>query len=201
MIIATHNQGKLKEFQAMFKELALDIPLETLTDYPEIKEIEETGTTFEENARLKAETVASLTGEIVLADDSGLVVPALNGEPGVYSARYSGEGANAEKNNQKLLKELATRAPYDRAAYFVSVIAVSAPNQPTLVVEGRAHGQILEDLTGDQGFGYDPLFFVPEEGKTFAQMTADEKNSVSHRGAAIEELKESLPMWLERGGF
>ncbi|MBG9983360.1 XTP/dITP diphosphatase [Aerococcaceae bacterium DSM 111022] len=197
LIIATHNKGKLHEFEVMFKELDLTLSLETMENYPELAEVEETGVTFEENARLKAETIAKLTNQIVLADDSGLVIPGLKGEPGVYSARYSGESHNDHKNNLKVLSELATRSPENREAYFVSCIVVSFPGKESLVVEGRAYGEILEELTGDQGFGYDPLFYIPSLNKTFAQMSTEEKNALSHRGAAIKQLSNELPKWLK----
>lgn len=197
LIIATHNKGKLLEFELMFKQIELNFPLETMANYPELDEVEETGKTFEENARLKAETIAKLTNQIVLADDSGLVIPGLNGEPGVYSARYSGDDHNDHKNNLKVLAELAERSPENREAYFVSCIVVSYPGKDSLVVEGRAYGEILEELTGDQGFGYDPLFYVPDKDLTFAQMTTEQKNALSHRGAAIQKLSGLLPKWLE----
>ncbi|MBG9988469.1 XTP/dITP diphosphatase [Aerococcaceae bacterium DSM 111176] len=197
LIIATHNKGKLHEFELMFKQIELNLPLETMANYPELDEVKETGKTFEENARLKAETIAQLTNQIVLADDSGLVIPGLNGEPGVYSARYSGDDHNDYQNNLKVLEQLAERSPENREAYFVSCIVVSYLGKESLVVEGRAYGEILDELSGDQGFGYDPLFYVADQDLTFAQMTTEQKNALSHRGAAIKKLRELLPKWLE----
>ncbi|MBG9983086.1 XTP/dITP diphosphatase [Aerococcaceae bacterium DSM 111020] len=197
LIIATRNNGKLKEFRDLMEAIGLDETIHSLEEYPELPEVEETGQSFEENARLKAETIAELTGEIVLADDSGLVVPSLDGEPGIYSARYSGTNATDQTNNQKLLKELAQCAPHQREAYFVSCIVVSAKGVDSLVVEGRVNGEILHEPKGLDGFGYDPLFYYEPKEKTFAQMTMAEKNELSHRGRAIQSLKQKLPIWLK----
>lgn len=185
----------------MFADIQLELPLESMANYPDLAEVEETGVTFEENARLKSETIAKLTGEIVLADDSGLVVPSLDGEPGVYSARYSGVGHNDYQNNLKLLDELARRSPDDRSAYFVACLVVSHPDCESLVVEGRAYGEVLTELAGKDGFGYDPLFYVPSEGKTFAEMTLTQKNRLSHRGVAIQQLRTLLPQWLKENNL
>ena len=195
VIIASHNQGKIKEFNEMF--VPLDMEVQSLLDYPELAEVEETGDTFEANARLKAEQIAKELNCIALADDSGLVVPALNGEPGIYSARYSGEPKDDTRNNQKLLARLAEENATDRSAYFVSCIVVAHPEMESLVVEGRAHGRILEELRGIDGFGYDPLFYSEEKQSTFAEIPLSEKNKISHRAKATAKLLDLLPSWLE----
>ncbi|WP_328590768.1 XTP/dITP diphosphatase [Ruoffia tabacinasalis] len=194
-MIASHNQGKIKEFKEMFKNT--DIEVKSLLDYPDVEEVEETGTTFEENARLKAETIANELQVIALADDSGLVVPSLNGKPGVYSARYSGEPKDDQRNNQKLLTEMASFEGEDRQAYFQSVLVLAYPNNESLVVEGRAKGYILKELSGDDGFGYDPLFYYPEKDQTFAEMPLAEKNKISHRAKAMQELNKKIDTWMK----
>lgn len=198
VIIASHNQGKIKEFMELFAPL--DMEVQSLLDFPELAEVEETGVTFEANARLKAEQIAKELNCIALADDSGLVVPALNGEPGIYSARYSGEPKDDTRNNQKLLARLSEEKSTDRSAYFVSCIVVAHPKMDSLVVEGRAHGEILEELRGVEGFGYDPLFYVASENSTFAEIPLSIKNKISHRANATAQLLDLLPTWLEELG-
>lgn len=198
VIIASHNQGKIKEFMELFAPL--DMEVQSLLDFPELAEVEETGVTFEANARLKAEQIAKELNCIALADDSGLVVPALNGEPGIYSARYSGEPKDDTRNNQKLLARLSEEESTDRSAYFVSCIVVAHPKMDSLVVEGRAHGEILEELRGVEGFGYDPLFYVASENSTFAEIPLSIKNKISHRANATAQLLDLLPTWLEELG-
>ena len=178
----------------------LDMEVQSLLDFPELAEVEETGVTFEANARLKAEQIAKELNCIALADDSGLVVPALNGEPGIYSARYSGEPKDDTRNNQKLLARLNEEKATDRSAYFVSCIVVAHPKMDSLVVEGSAHGEILEELRGVEGFGYDPLFYVAAENSTFAEIPLSIKNKISHRANATAQLLELLPSWLEELG-
>lgn len=195
VIIASHNAGKIKEFKEMFAPLAMEV--QSLLDFPELAEVEETGQTFEANARLKAEQIAQELNCIALADDSGLVVPALNGEPGIYSARYSGEPKDDHRNNQKLLDRLQEVNASDRSAYFVSCIVVAHPKMESLVVEGRAHGEILEELRGVEGFGYDPLFYVASQNSTFAEIPLSVKNKISHRANATAQLLDLLPSWLE----
>lgn len=194
-MIASHNKGKIREFNEMFKNS--DIEVKSLLDYPEISEVEETGTTFQENARLKAETIANELKVITLADDSGLVVPALNGAPGVYSARYSGEPKDDKRNNQKLLKEMEQFDDEKRKAYFQSVLVLSYPENESLVVEGKVDGYILKELSGSDGFGYDPLFYYPEKKQSFAEMTLEEKNRISHRANAMNKLKNKIDKWIK----
>ncbi len=198
LLIATRNEGKTREFKAMFSQLGYDI--KNLNDFPELPEVAETGMTFEENARLKAETISELTGEIVLADDSGLMVEVLGGLPGVWSARFAGEHATDAANNAKLLHELASTAvsPEKRKAKFHTTLVVAAPEKSSLVVEGEWHGAIATIPKGDDGFGYDPLFVDEETGKTAAQMTLEQKNKVSHRARALQNLLKEWPDWLRQ---
>lgn len=198
LLIATRNEGKTREFKAMFSQLGYDI--KNLNDFPELPEVAETGMTFEENARLKAETISELTGEIVLADDSGLMVEVLGGLPGVWSARFAGEHATDAANNAKLLHELASTAvsPEKRKAKFHTTLVVAAPEKSSLVIEGEWHGAIATIPKGDDGFGYDPLFVDEETGRTAAQMTLEQKNKVSHRARALQNLLKEWPDWLRQ---
>lgn len=196
LIIASLNKGKIREFTKLFQEM--DIEVSSLIDYPDLPEVEETGTTFEENARIKAETIAKLTGSLVLADDSGLVVPALDGEPGIYSARYAGEPKDDKANISKLLRNLSQLDATDRSAYFVSYLVVAHPVSESLVVEGRVEGEIAQQPSGAEGFGYDPVFYVASEQATFAQISIERKNQISHRAVALKALLQQLPQWLER---
>ena len=185
--IATNNKNKLKEiravlgghFDAMYSLEDLGIEID----------IAETGSTLTENALIKARTIRDIAGIPALADDSGLMVDALNGAPGVYSARYAGEEHDDAKNNALLVKNLQGK---DRTAHFCSVIALSYPDGKELTAEGRVKGHILDAPRGNNGFGYDPLFFCDEIGKTFAEANPDEKNSVSHRGRALRNMLELL---------
>ncbi|MGM9919610.1 MAG: XTP/dITP diphosphatase [Bhargavaea sp.] len=188
VIIATKNRGKAKDFEALLSPYGIKVL--TLYDVAPELEIEETGTTFRENAALKAETVAEKLGKMVIADDSGLAVDALGGKPGVYSARYSGEGATDERNIEKLLAELSGVPDEERTARFVCVLAVAAPGTETRFFEGACEGRILRTPAGENGFGYDPVFYVPMEERTMAQLTPEEKAVVSHRGEAIRSLEE-----------
>lgn len=198
LLIATRNEGKTREFKAMFSQLGYDI--KNLNDFPELPEVAETGMTFEENARLKAETISELTGEMVLADDSGLMVDVLGGLPGVWSARFAGEHATDAANNAKLLHELASTAvsPEKRKAKFHTTLVVAAPGKSSLVVEGEWPGSIATIPRGDDGFGYDPLFVDEETGRTAAQMTLEQKNKVSHRARALQNLLKEWPEWLRQ---
>jgi len=191
LVLATRNSGKIKELEALLSGLGFSVL--GLGDFPEIGEIVETGTTFAENALLKARAVALATGLVALADDSGLAVDALSGAPGVYSARFSGQGATDEKNNQKLLDALKDVPEKRRGCRFVSVVAACAPNGAELLAEGRWEGQVLTTPRGAGGFGYDPLFLDPELGKSAAELAPAEKNARSHRGRALRALLESWP--------
>ena len=194
LLIATRNEGKTKEFRAIFDKLGYDV--ENLNDYPDLPEVAETGMTFEENARLKAETISKLTGKMVLADDSGLKVDVLGGLPGVWSARFAGEGATDQENNAKLLHELAMVFELkDRSAQFHTTLVVASPGKESLVVEADWPGYINFKPKGENGFGYDPLFLVGETGKSSAELTLEEKNSQSHRALAVKKLLEVFPSW------
>lgn len=186
LAIATNNQHKLQEIRAIlgdsFEELL------SLTDLGIDVDVEETGTTLEENALIKARAILALSGIATLADDTGLMVDALNGAPGVYSARYAGEEHNDAKNRALLLKNLD--GAKDRSAHFATVIALCYPDGKTLTASGRVNGEILLSERGTEGFGYDSLFFSTELGKTFAEATQAEKNSVSHRGRALRAMLE-----------
>ncbi|WP_064092537.1 XTP/dITP diphosphatase [Rossellomorea aquimaris] len=190
VIIATKNKGKAKEFQQMFAPYGYEV--QTLLDLPQIEDVEETGVTFEENAILKAETVAQELRALVIADDSGLSIDALDGRPGVYSARYAGEDKSDERNMVKVLDELESVKDADRTARFHCVLAIAGPGIKTETVTGTCEGRILNEKRGDNGFGYDPIFFVPSLNKTMAQLTPEEKSSISHRGNALKQLRERI---------
>ena len=185
-LLASNNAGKLREFREIFTEdtiLSLkDVSLEI--------EVEEDGTTFEENAIKKASEIARISGMTAIADDSGLCVDALGGAPGVYSARYAGEDATDGERIEKLLEEMKDKT--DRKAQFVSVVALCTPDGKTVTAYGECEGEILYEPMGEGGFGYDPIFHVKEFDKTFGQLSGEEKNSISHRGRAIRALKEKL---------
>ncbi|MEW5920450.1 MAG: ribonuclease PH [Bacillota bacterium] len=190
LILATHNRGKVAELQEMLDGLPLEIL--SLTDFPQFPPVTENGTTFKENAMLKAETICRLSGEMVLADDSGLEVDYLNGRPGVYSARFAGEQAGDGQNNA-LLQQLMQGVPREqRGARFTCVIALARPGHPTVAVEGNCRGSIAAAPQGDGGFGYDPLFIPEDETRTFAQMDRESKSRISHRGRALRKIKRIL---------
>ena len=194
LLIATRNEGKTKEFRQIFEQMGFEV--ENLNDYPDLPAVAETGMTFEENARLKAETISQLTGKMVLSDDSGLMVDILGGLPGVWSARFAGEGATDLENNAKLLHELAMVFELkDRSAKFHTTLVVASPGKESLVVEADWPGYINFEPKGENGFGYDPLFLVGETGKTSAQLTLEEKNQQSHRALAVKKLVEVFPAW------
>ncbi|OJG46514.1 ribonuclease PH [Enterococcus hermanniensis] len=195
IVIATRNPGKAKEFAALFGKEGYQT--KTLLDYPELPDVEETGTTFEENARLKAETIAQILQQPVLADDSGLAVDALNGMPGIFSARFAGERKSDAANNAKLLHELTDVSDEKRTAHFHCTLVFAAPQKESLVVEADWNGRIGRIPQGENGFGYDPLFIVPDFNKTSAELSNDEKNAISHRGMAVQKLEKVWKNWLE----
>lgn len=190
-ILASSNKHKLEEIQEILKEF--DYELLTLSDVGlGDLEIIEDGETFEENSYIKAKTVLDLKKVITIADDSGLEVDYLNGAPGVYSARYAGDHVSYSDNNKKLLEALIGVPEEDRTARFVTVITMLFENGEKIVARGEVEGIIGTELKGNGGFGYDPLFYVPKIGKTFAECTSDEKNKLSHRANALVQLKEIL---------
>ncbi|PID07245.1 MULTISPECIES: XTP/dITP diphosphatase [unclassified Sporosarcina] len=198
VLIATNNKGKAKDFEVLFRPLGITVL--TLQDNEESIDVEETGTTFVENAILKAETVANLLGKVVIADDSGLEVDVLNGEPGVYSARYAGEPSDDEANIDKLLAKLVEVPETARQARFRCVLAIAGPGIKTTTYSGSCEGIITDERQGTNGFGYDPIFYVPNKEKTMAELSAEEKSAISHRGAALAQLKEQLPEFITRLG-
>jgi non-canonical purine NTP pyrophosphatase (RdgB/HAM1 family) len=174
--------------------------IKTLKDFPDLPDVAETGSTFEENARLKAETIANILQCPVLADDSGLKVDALGGMPGIYSARFAGEHKSDASNNAKLLYELTDIPDEERTAQFHCTLVLAAPKRESLVVEAEWPGRIGRIPRGENGFGYDPLFIVDKTDKTAAEISSEEKNKNSHRGQAIEKLQLQWKEWLEGEG-
>ena len=190
VVLATRNQHKVEEIQALLADVSMTFL--SLADFPDLPEVIEDGTTCQENAVKKARETAAGTGHWALADDTGLEVDALGGRPGVYAARYAGEGATYDDNCKKLLKELQDIPVEQRGARFLTVMALSDPEGQTETVEGQLQGQIAEEFYGSQGFGYDPVFYVPDAHKTLAEMTLEEKNELSHRGQALRLAKDLL---------
>lgn len=186
VIIATKNRGKASEFASLFANYPVE--LMTLLDIDGAPDIEENGTTFEENAIIKAEGIRKLIDAIVIADDSGLMVDILDGMPGIYSARYAGEEKSDDANIDKLLKELEGVPLEKRTARFFCALAIAIPEQKTITVSGTCEGIILDEKRGNNGFGYDPIFYVPELGRTMAELTQEEKNKISHRTNALKKL-------------
>jgi XTP/dITP diphosphohydrolase len=197
LVLGSRNKKKLKEMMELLGDLGLD--LTDLTPYADAPEVEETATTFVGNATLKASQLAPVLGTWVVGEDSGLVVPALGGEPGVYSARYAGKQGDDAANNSKLLASMANLNGTDRAAYYISTAVLADPaGKVVAAVEGRCHGVIVSELRGTGGFGYDPLFLVPEYGKTFGELPAEVKKKMSHRAHAFKQLREVLSKILDK---
>jgi XTP/dITP diphosphohydrolase len=197
LVLATRNEGKISEFKALLSDFGVDV--KDLKHFGPIPQVAEDGESFEENAVKKARFTAKVLGIPAIADDSGLMVNALDGLPGVLSARYADENATDKENNLKLLETL--KGKENRQARFMCVIAIAVPRGPALIYEGICNGVITEELAGSEGFGYDPLFYYPPLKKTFAQMSAEEKNRVSHRGKAIAELRsefDKVLIWLRQ---
>ena len=190
LVLATRNPDKGRELTALLGDFGISI--RTLAEFPDAPEVVEDGETCEANAIKKAVTVACVTGLPAVADDTGLMVEALGGRPGVHAARYAGEGATYEDNCRKLLHELAGVPRERRGARFVTVAAIADPKGKVEAVQGVLDGLITETPAGEKGFGYDPVFFVPELGKTLAQLTPEEKNRISHRARAFAKIKELL---------
>lgn len=196
LIVATSNPGKLNEFSYYFK--ALPIRILSLINFPEIKPPQETGKTFYENALLKAEFIFQKTKTPTIADDSGIIVEALGGEPGVLSARYAKENASDLENNLKLLSRLKEIPLEKRNALFKCVIVLKLNEQKLESVEGICSGYILDAPKGDKGFGYDPLFYYPPLNKTFGEMEPEEKLRISHRGIALQKILPLISEWLKK---
>lgn len=197
LILATTNKNKVKEFQEMLKDFPIEI--RSLADFGTLPEAIEDGETFEENAYKKALHTAKILGFPAISDDSGLAVEALNGAPGVYSARYAGEKATDAENVDKLLEEM--KGITNRKAAFHCALSIAVPSGPALTYEGSCEGILLEERRGESGFGYDPIFYFEDLGKTFAECTMAEKNRVSHRGKALAEFKAEFAQvlgWLNQ---
>lgn len=197
LVIATRNRGKTAEIRDLLQGFPMEV--QDLSDFGPIPEVEEDGQTFDENAYKKSSFTARVLGYPALADDSGLAVAALNGAPGVLSARFGGEGLSDADRCRKLLAEMKGRS--DRRAAFECVLSLAVPSGPALTYEGRCEGLLTEAPAGANGFGYDPIFFYPPSGKTFAQLTREEKNRISHRGKALQELRaefEKVILWIRR---
>lgn len=189
IVIASRNKHKIEELEALLSKSVAGVKLLSLDDVGIVGDIEENGTTFSENALIKAHAAAS-SGKIGVGDDSGLCVNALGGAPGIFSARFAGEHGNDAANNEKLLRELSDKS--DRSAAFVCAIACVMPDGREITVEGRAEGTILHSASGNNGFGYDPLFYYPPLDKTFASLSPEEKNGISHRARAVEAFAKEL---------
>ena len=196
IVLATNNQNKVSEFNSILKDFSIEI--RSLADFGPLPEAVEDGESFDENAYKKAHHVARVLGLPAIADDSGLVVEALGGAPGVHSARYAGGNATDDENIDKLLAEM--HDCIDRKAHFQCVLSIAVPSGPALTYEGRCEGTILHERRGDKGFGYDPVFYIEELGKTFAELSMTEKNTLSHRGKALEQVQSEIGKiirWLE----
>ena len=190
IILATHNKGKIREFKEALEELGWEaVPISDLADLPDP---EETGTTFEENALQKARYYAAAIGEPVLSDDSGIIADALGDRPGIYSARYAGVHGDDEANNQKLIEDLRPFHGEERKGRYVCVVALVWPDGRAVTAEGTCEGIIRDFYAGTGGFGYDPLFYLPQFQKTMAEISLEEKNGISHRGRALRGLIEKL---------
>jgi XTP/dITP diphosphohydrolase len=189
-VFASRNQGKIKEIRALLADCGLEC--RSLDDYGDLPEIVEDGCSFLENALKKARTIAALTGEIALADDSGLEVEALDGAPGIFSARYAGTDADDAKNIGRLMSALKGVPASERGARFRCVLALCRPDGSYEAFDGRWEGRIAEQGAGESGFGYDPVFFLPDRGVTVAELPAEVKNRISHRAQAFEKLKAFL---------
>jgi XTP/dITP diphosphohydrolase len=196
LYLASSNPGKLKEFLAIANVAAAGLTLELLPGFSQLPSYPEVAPTFAENAVGKALHAAAIADAAVCADDSGLVVPSLGGEPGVRSARYAGEGATGADNIANLLAAMRGKAGKDRQAYFVCVLAVAQRGRALAIITNRVDGEILEAPRGTSGFGYDPVFYFPALSKTFAELSSDEKNLHSHRGKAFRRLLDVLPEML-----
>ena len=193
-VLATHNPGKLPEMREILKDFGIEVV--SPKDLGITVDVEETGSTFAENAMLKAKAICKAADLPAIADDSGLCVDALNGAPGVYSARYGGEGLDDKGRYMLLLSSL--RGAPTRAAHFACAVACAFPNGDTLTAEGRCDGSIAYAPLGEGGFGYDPVFLLPGTGKTFGQLTQEEKSAVSHRGRALKDFAGKLEAYLKK---
>lgn len=198
LMLATRNRGKVAELEHLLE--GLEIEVRSALDYPELPDVVEDGATFFDNARKKAHTMAQATGLPSLADDSGLTVAALDGAPGVQSARYAGKQGDSAANNEKLLRALEIVPEGERQAAFVCTMVLALPDGREWVSEGRCEGEILRERRGDGGFGYDPIFYLPQERFTMAELPMERKNAISHRGQALRQMKSLLVKVLGKDG-
>ncbi len=194
IVFASNNDGKIKEIKEILKDF--DAEILTMKEAGADIEIEENGTTFEENALIKARAVMQITGEITMADDSGLEIDYLNGEPGVYSARYMGHDTSYDIKNNAIIERMKNVSGNDRSARFVCAIAAVFPDGKEFVEKGTMEGVIGEKTMGENGFGYDPILFLPQYNKSSAQLTSEEKNRISHRGEAINKMKAAIEKYI-----
>ena len=190
IVFATTNAGKIKEIKEILSDF--DVEVVSMKEMNITADIEENGATFEENSLIKARAVSKLTGLPALADDSGLEVDYLNGEPGIYSARYLGRDTDYDYKNNYIIKKLKEAKGEERSARFVCVISLVLPDGREFVKKGVMEGRIGYEIKGENGFGYDPIFYLPEYGKTSAEISAEEKNKISHRGKALSAMKELI---------
>ncbi len=190
LVLATHNKDKITEIKAMLQELSVDIL--TFQEFVRFPDVEEDMDTLEGNAEKKAREISQVTGMPAVADDTGLFVYALNGEPGVFSSRYAGENVTYADNREKLIREMADIPEGNRDAVFKTVIVLIINDNEKYIVEGRCKGYIGMEEKGTMGFGYDPIFYLHDSGKSFAELTVEEKNMISHRGRALQKIKKVL---------
>ena len=195
IIFATGNEGKMKEVCMILEDLGL--PVLSLKDAGITADVEENGTTFEENAQIKAKAIMEMTGALVLADDSGLEVDALNKEPGIYSARYMGHDTSYHIKNQNIIDRLEGKVGEERSARFVCAIAAAFPDGRVLITRGTMEGQIGYEEKGENGFGYDPIFYVPDLDCSTAELSPEDKNARSHRGNALRAMREELKNYIK----
>jgi XTP/dITP diphosphohydrolase len=190
LVVATRNKKKLEELKSLLADLPIEV--RSLLDFPNLPETPETGSTFAENAELKAKAAAQATGRVALADDSGLEVDALGGQPGILSNRFAGPDATDQDKYTRILELLEGVPDEERTARFKAAVAIATPEGETVLVEGACEGRIAREPKGENGFGYDPIFYLPELGKTMAQLPASEKNRISHRAKALQSAKKVL---------
>jgi len=195
IVIATTNQNKLQELKELLQ--GFNVELLSLRDFPACPAVREDGKSFAENALKKARAVCAHTGMVTIADDSGLEVDALSGRPGIYSARYAGDEADDRGNYEKLLREMRGAAPEKRGACFCCVLAIVSPSKTEKVVTGEYRGVIISEPRGHNGFGYDPVFLDTASGLTFAEVSPEQKNRISHRARALQKLRKILPCFLD----
>ena len=195
LVVATKNLGKVREIRKALK--GFELRIYTLSDFPDVPEIREDGKSFTENALKKGRFYSKYLGKLAIADDSGLEVDALGGLPGIHSARYAGKGASNRENNRKLLKEMEGIRLSKRGAKFRCVIAMVSPDGREAIAEGTCKGRIGFKEVGKKGFGYDPLFILPQYGKTMAQLSIEEKNRISHRGKALRKLRRIIETFMD----